>query len=75
MLVKSQVISCSDDKNIEEMAKKDKDVLIYRNAKNDAERFEVWCETYNKAWLDNLIFDDDSQAYNYYCPVKLLLRK
>ena len=66
--VKSQVISCSDDKNIEEMAKKDKDVLIYRNAKNDAERFEVWCETYNKAWLDNLIFDDDSQAYNIGIP-------
>lgn len=68
LLVKSQVISCSDDKNIEEMAKKDKDVLIYRNAKNDAERFEVWCETYNKAWLDNLIFDDDSQAYNIGIP-------
>lgn len=66
--VKSQVISCSDDKNIEEMAKKDKDVLIYHNAKNDAERFEVWCETYNKAWLDNLIFDDDSQAYNIGIP-------
>ena len=66
--VKSQVISCSDDKNIEEMAKKDKDVLIYRNAKNDAERFDVWCETYNKAWLDNLIFDDDSQAYNIGIP-------
>ena len=68
LLVKSQVISCSDDKNIEEMAKKDKDVLIYRSAKNDAERFEVWCETYNKAWLDNLIFDDDSQAYNIGIP-------
>lgn len=66
--VKSQVISCSDDKNLEEMAKKDKDVLIYRNAKNDAERFEVWCDTYNKAWLDNLIFDDDSQAYNIGIP-------
>lgn len=66
--VKSQVISCSDDKNIEEMAKKDKDVLIYRNAKNDAERFDVWCETYNKAWLDNLIFDEDSQAYKVGIP-------
>lgn len=66
--VMSQVISCSDDKNIEEMAKKDKDVLIYRNAKNDAERFDVWCETYNKAWLDNIIFDEDSQAYKVGIP-------
>ena len=46
------------------MAEKDKDVLIYRNVHNDEERFKVWDETYNKAWLDNIIFDDDSQAYN-----------
>lgn len=68
ILVKSQVISCLDDKNIEAMAKKDRDVLIYRNAKNDSERFEVWCETYNKAWIDNLIFDEESQAYNIGIP-------
>lgn len=67
-MVKSQVISCLDDKNIEAMAKKDRDVLIYRNAKNDSERFEVWCETYNKAWIDNLIFDEESQAYNIGIP-------
>ena len=68
ILVKSQVISCQDDKNIEAMAKKDRDVLIYRNAKNDAERFEVWSETYNKTWIDNLIFDEESQAYNIGIP-------
>lgn len=68
ILVKSQVISCLDDKEIEAMAKKDRDVLVYRNAKNDSERFEVWCETYNKAWIDNLIFDEESQAYNIGIP-------
>ncbi len=64
----SKVINCSDDKNILEMAKKDKDVLVYANAKNDAERFEVWDETYNKAWLDNLIFDEESLAYSVGVP-------
>ena len=66
--ISSKVINCSDDKNILEMAKKDKDVLVYANAKNDAERFEVWDETYNKAWLDNLIFDEESQAYSIGIP-------
>ncbi len=66
--ISSKVINCSDDKNILEMAKKDKDVLVYANAKNDAERFEVWNETYNKAWLDNLIFDEESQAYSIGIP-------
>lgn len=68
IVVKSQVINCSDDANIVKMAEKDKDVLIYLNAHNDEERFKVWDETYNKAWLDNLIFDDDSQAYNIGIP-------
>lgn len=68
VVVKSLVINCSDDANILKMAEKDKDVLVYKNAKNDVERFEVWSETYNKEWLDNLIFDQDSQAYNIGIP-------
>lgn len=68
IVVKSQVINCSDDANIVKMAETDKDVLTYLNAHNDEERFKVWDETYNKAWLDNLIFDDDSQAYNIGIP-------
>ena len=68
IIVKSQVINCTDDANIAKMADKDKGILIYRNAHNDEERFKVWDETYNKTWLDNLIFDDDSQAYNIGIP-------
>lgn len=68
VVVKSAVINCSDDANILKMAEKDKDVHVYKNAKNDVERFEVWSETYNKEWLDNLIFDPDSQAYNIGIP-------
>ncbi len=65
---KSHVIRAADDANIATMAKKNKDVLIYANAHNDKERFSVWKETYNKEWLDNVIFDDESQAYNIGVP-------
>lgn len=64
----SQVISCTDDANILRMAEKDKDVLTYRNAKNDTERFDVWKETYGGAWLDNIIFTKESQAYKIGIP-------
>lgn len=62
------VISCSDDANIVKMAEKDKDVKIYFNARNDKERFEVWQETYQKQWLDDVIFNEESQAYNIGIP-------
>ena len=65
---KCLVISCSDDANIVKMAEKDKDVKIYINARNDKERFEVWQETYQKQWLDDVIFNEESQAYNIGIP-------
>ena len=65
---KSLVISCNDDANIVKMAEKDKDVKIYVNARNDKERFDVWNETYQKQWLDDVIFNEESQAYNVGIP-------
>ena len=65
---KCLVISCSDDANIVKMAKKDKDVKIYSNARNDKERFNAWQETYQKQWLDDVIFNEESQAYNIGIP-------
>ncbi|MBR1668713.1 MAG: N-6 DNA methylase [Bacteroidaceae bacterium] len=62
------VINCSDDANIVKMAEKDKDVKIYANARNDKERFEVWEETYQKQWLDDVVFNEESQAYNIGIP-------
>lgn len=63
-----QVINCIDDANILKMAEKDKDVKIYANARNDKERFEVWEETYQKQWLDDVVFNEESQAYNIGIP-------
>lgn len=61
-------INCTDDANIVKIAEKDTDLHIYQNAKNDKERFNVWCETYGQKWLDDVIFCDDSQAYNIGIP-------
>ena len=62
------VINCTDDANIVKMAKKDKDVKLYLNAYNDKEHFEVWEETYQKQWLDDVVFNEESQAYNIGIP-------
>lgn len=61
-------INCTDDANIVKIAEKDSDLHIYQNARNDKERFNVWRETYGQQWLDDVIFCDDSQAYNIGIP-------
>lgn len=63
LVYKCQVVRCIDDENIKKMAEKDKDVLIYENAKNEQERFKVWRDTYNRLWLNDVIFDKKSKAY------------
>lgn len=64
----SPVINCTDDANIVLMAKKDDDVKLYQRARNEVDKYETWDETYNHQWLDNLIFDEESQAYNIGIP-------
>lgn len=68
LVYSSPVINCTDDANIVLMAKQDDDVKLYRQARNEVDKYEVWDETYNRQWLDNLIFDEDSQAYNIGIP-------
>lgn len=61
------VINCTDDANIVKLAQKDDSVLIYSNPKvagNARSLFEVWTETYQKEMHNNLIFDDETVAYN-----------
>lgn len=65
---KCLVINCTDDANIIKMAEKDKDVKVYSKARNDKERFEVWEDTYHKEWLDDVVFNEESQAYNIGIP-------
>ena len=65
-----KVINCSDDKNLLEVAnkkrKKKEEIAdrLYLDAQTTKELFEVWQETYNSEWHDDIIFKADSQAYN-----------
>lgn len=56
-------INCSDDKNIEELSKKDTDIKLYKNAHTAEQKYLVWKETYGCQVFDNLIFADDTKAY------------
>ncbi len=65
-----KVLNCSDDKNLLEVAekkrKKKEEIAdkLYRDAKSTQELFEVWQETYNSEWHDDIIFKPNSSAYN-----------
>lgn len=65
-----KVLNCSDDKNLLEVAnkkrKKKEEIAdkLYRDAKSTQELFEVWQETYNNEWHDDIIFKANSQSYN-----------
>lgn len=60
---KAPTINCSDDKNIEELAKKDPDIKLYKNAYTAEQKFFVWKDTYSCQFHDNLIFHADTKAY------------
>lgn len=60
---KTTTINCSDDKNIEDLAKKDKTIKLYSSAFTAPEKYNVWKETYNRQVFDNIIFSLDTVAY------------
>ena len=70
---KSPTIDCSDDANIILLSKKDKSIKLYCNAHTAPEKHQVWKETYTAQIHDDLIFSDDSVAYQI--GVKPLLKK
>lgn len=57
-------IDCSDDENILNLAKKDSTVLLYKNAHTVTELYNVWKETYEKRFSGDIVFRDDSVAYD-----------
>ena len=59
----TETIDCSDDANILATAKKDPSILLYRDAGTTEDLFTVWDETYDKRLCGDVIFRDDSQAY------------
>lgn len=57
-------IDCSDDENILNLAKKDTTILLYKDAPTASELYDAWKETYEQRFSDDIIFRDDSVAYN-----------
>jgi type I restriction-modification system DNA methylase subunit len=60
---KTDSIDCSDDNNILVSAKKDTSIKLYKDAHTAEELFEVWDETYEKRFCGDVIFRDDTKAY------------
>ena len=56
-------IDCSDDDNIISLAKKDSSIKLYKDAHTVSELYYVWKETYEKRFCGDVIFRDDSVAY------------
>lgn len=56
-------IDCSDDNNVVETAKKDITLKLYKNAHTVDELFEVWDETYEKRFCGDVVFREDTKAY------------
>lgn len=63
IVYKAPTINCSDDANILHLAKRDKSIRLYKDAHTVEERFKAWHETYSKEIHDDLVFSDDSVAY------------
>ena len=59
----NDIINCLDDQNLLELSKKDDTIRLYKDAYSVPELFEVWTETYTKAFYQGLIFGEDTVAY------------
>lgn len=56
-------ICCLDDNNMIANYERDNSIKLYRNAKTTEELFSVWDETYDKLPSGDVVFRDDSVAY------------
>ncbi len=60
-------VNCADDPNLLELSKDEKNdtkYKLYKDATNAKSLFEVWKETYEQKFLGDIIFNDDTVAYD-----------
>ena len=57
-------INCSDDANFIELAKDDKSLKLYKDATTVESLFDVWKETYEQKFYGDIIFDEETIAYD-----------
>lgn len=60
----TECIDCSDDANILVAAEKNNSIKLYKDAHTVEELFSTWDETYEKRMCGDVVFSEDSQAYN-----------
>ena len=63
VIYQTDSIDCHDDQNILLTAKKDSSIKLYQNAHTTEELFDVWDETYEKRFCGDVLFRDDTIAY------------
>ncbi|MBR1421338.1 MAG: N-6 DNA methylase [Selenomonadaceae bacterium] len=56
-------VNCNDDPNILIAAQRDESIKLYRDARSVEDLFEVWDETYDKRFCGDVLFRDESRAY------------
>lgn len=59
----TESVDCHDDKNILLSAKKNDAIKLYKDAHTTPELFAVWDETYDKRLCGDVVFRDDTVAY------------
>lgn len=59
----NDVIQTVDDPNILELNKKDSTIQLYKNTTTADELFDVWKETYGMQLWENIIFNEETIAY------------
>ena len=60
----TESIDCTDDANILALSRKDASIRVYERASKKTELYDVWNETYERRFCGDVLFRDDSQAYN-----------
>lgn len=57
-------ITCEDDENYKELAKRDDSIVLYATAHTVEMLYEVWTETYNQQTEGDILFGERSTAYH-----------
>lgn len=68
IIYKAPTINCSDDANIIQIAKNDKEIRLYAGTSTAEDKYAVWKETYLRKIYDDLVFCEDTVAYHVGIP-------
>ena len=59
----TESVNCLDDANIIALSQKDDTIKLFKDSHTVSELYSVWDETYEKRFSGDIIFRDDSSAY------------